>query len=70
MTLKSDAKFKEKLTRGFKYDMRNLVKFHPATQKSEIFTSIGSFCPKYIKFELKNTEELPFMTLNCDAKFE
>ena len=70
MTLKSDAKFKEKLTRGFKYDMRNLVKFHPTTEKSEIFTSIGSFCPKYIKFELKNTEELPFMTLNCDAKFE
>ena len=23
MTLKSDAKFKEKLTQGFKYDMRN-----------------------------------------------
>ena len=35
MTLKSDAKFKEKLICGFKYDMRNLVNFHPTTQKSE-----------------------------------
>ena len=47
MTLKSDAKFKEKLTRGFKYDIRNLVNFHPTTQKSE------SFCPKCMRFELK-----------------
>ena len=41
MTLESDGKFKEKLTYGFKYDMRNLVNFHPATQKSENFTSMG-----------------------------
>ena len=34
MTLKSDAKFEEKLTCGFKCDMRNLVSFHPTTQKS------------------------------------
>ena len=27
MTLKSDAKFKEKLACGFKYDMGNLVNF-------------------------------------------
>ena len=27
MTLKSDAKFKEKLTCGFKYDMKDLVSF-------------------------------------------
>ena len=53
MTLKSDAKFKEKLTCGFKYDMRNLVNFHPTTQKSENFTSMGYFCPKYMRFELK-----------------
>ena len=71
MTLKSDVKLKEKLTRGFKYGMRNLVNFHPITQKSENFFSLGSFCPKYTRFELhKNTEELPFMTLNNDAKFE
>ena len=47
MTLKSDAKFKEKLTWSFKYDMRNLVNFHQTTQKTK------SFCPKYIRFELK-----------------
>ena len=53
MTQQNDAKFKEKLTFGFKYDMRNLVDFQPATQKSEDFTSMSSFCPKYITFELK-----------------
>ena len=47
MTLKSDAKFKENLTCGFKYDMRNLVNFHPTTQKSENFISMGSFCRKF-----------------------
>ena len=70
MTLKSDAKFKEKLTCGFKYDLRNLVNFHSTTQKSELFISMGSFCPAYTKFELQNTVELSFMTLNSDAKFE
>ena len=44
---------KEKLTSGFKYDMRNLVNFHPTTRKSENFTSTGYFCPKYMRFELK-----------------
>ena len=49
MTLKSDdAKFKEKFACGFKY-----LNFHPASQKSENFTSMGSFCPKYMRFELK-----------------
>ena len=68
MALKNDSKFKEKLTFGFKYDMRNLVNFQPATQKSENLTSMSSFCPKYVKFELKNTEELSFMTLNSAKK--
>ena len=53
MTLKSDAKFKEKLTCGFKYDMRNLLNFHPSTQKSENFFLMGSFYPKYASFELQ-----------------
>ena len=53
MTLKSDAKFKESLTCGFNYDTRNLVTFHSTTQKSESFTSIGSFCSKYRRFDLK-----------------
>ena len=70
MTLKSDAKFKVKLNCGFKYDMKDLVNFHPTTQKSESFTSMGYFRTKYMRFELKNTEKLSFMTLNSDAKFE
>ena len=47
MALKSDEKFKEKLTCSFKHDIRNLVNFHTTTQKSENFTLMGSFCPKY-----------------------
>ena len=43
ITLKSDAKFKEKRTFDFKYDIRNLVNFHPTTQKSEDFTLLGFF---------------------------
>ena len=71
MTIKSDAKFKEKLTRAFKYDMRNFVNFHPITQKSKKFTLMGFFFgPKYMRFELKNTEELSCMKLNSDAKFK
>ena len=53
MALKNDAKFKEKLTCGFKYDMRNVEKFHPTTQMSENFTPMGYFCPKYMRFELQ-----------------
>ena len=52
----SDAKFKEKLTCGFTHDMGNFVNFHPTTQKSENFTSMGSFCAKYIRFELMTIE--------------
>ena len=60
MTLKSDAKFKEKLTCGFKHDMRNLVNFYPTIQKSENFTLMGSFCPKYMRFELKKYRGVMF----------
>ena len=35
MTLKSDAKFDEKLTLGSKNDMRNLVNFNVSRSKSE-----------------------------------
>ena len=32
---------------------------------------MGSFCSKHMKFELKkNAEDLSFMTLNSEAKFE
>ena len=66
MRLKSDAKFKEMY--DFKYDMKNFVNFHPTTQKSKDFTSMGYFCSKYMRFWLKNTEELSVMALNIDAK--
>ena len=35
---------------------------------SKIFPLMGSFWAKYILFELKNTEELSFMTLKSDTK--
>ena len=60
MTLKSDAKFKKKLSGGFKCDMRNLINFHPTIQKSKNFTLIGYFCPKYMKFELKKYRAFNF----------
>ena len=35
MTLKGDPKFRVKLTRGLKNDLRNLVNFHASSRKSE-----------------------------------
>ena len=43
--------------------MRNFVNFHPTTQKFQNLTSMCYFCPKYMRFGLKNTEELSFMAL-------
>ena len=63
MTLKNYAKFEEKMTFGSKNDMKNLVNVHPTTRKSKHFSPMGYFCPKYIRFKLKNTDELSFMTL-------
>ena len=60
MTLKSDAKFEEKLTLGSKNDTRYLVNFHLTTQKSKHFTSMGYFCPKYMRFELKKYKGVIF----------
>ena len=42
-TLKSDLKFKEKLTCSFKHDMRNLVNFHPTTKNFENLILAGFF---------------------------
>ena len=53
MTLKRDAKFKGKLTRGLKNDIRNLVNFDASSRKSDICILMGSFCPKHIKFWMK-----------------
>ena len=65
MTLRSIAKFKEKLLCGFKYDMRNLVNFHLTTLKLENFTKMGFFCPKYIRFGF-----VCVMTLKVHARFK
>ena len=59
MTLKSDAKFKEKLTCGLKNDRRNLANFHQSTGK----------CQNCQCMSLKFTEELCVMTMKNDAKF-
>ena len=34
--------------------MMNSVNFPPTTQKTENYTPMGYFCPKYIRFEQKN----------------
>ena len=60
MTLKNDAKFKKKLTCGFKYEMKNLVCFHRNPQKFEIFFSMGSFCAKYTRFEVQKYKGVIF----------
>ena len=53
MTQKSDAKFEEKLICCFKND-KNLVHFDPSTQKvSKNCTLTGSYCGKYLIFDLK-----------------
>ena len=47
MTLKSDAKFKEKLTLGLKKDMRNLANFNAST----------TFVESILCLSKKSTEE-------------
>ena len=58
MTLKRDAKFKSKLIRGLKNDIKNLVnlkvkvlKFVKALKGLTTCTIICSFRPKYIMFQ-------------------
>ena len=67
MTLNSYAKFKEKLTCGFKYDTRNLVIFTQPIESLNISFQWAVFVPRGSSY--KNTEEFSFTTLNSDAKF-
>ena len=46
MTLKSDAKFEEKLTCGLENDMRNMANFHQSTWKPKGWDFDGIFLPK------------------------
>ena len=52
MTLKSDAKFEEKLTSGLKKDMRIWQIFTKALESVKIGTLIRSLCPKQKMYEL------------------
>ena len=49
MTLKGDAKFKGRLTRGLKNDIKNLVNFHARSRISENFHSDGLLLSKAYK---------------------
>ena len=53
MTLKSDAKFEEKLTCSLKYDMKNLAKFHHSIQKCQNWDFDEVFCPNQKIYEFK-----------------
>ena len=53
MTMKSDAKFEEKLTCCLENDMRNLANFHQSTESVKIGTLMGSFWPKQKINDLK-----------------
>ena len=59
MTVKTDAKFEEKLTLGSKNDMRNLVNFNESSGKSENFyfdrLLLWKVC---VMFELKSIQGL------------
>ena len=46
MTVKSYAKFEEKLTGGLGNDMRNLTVFTRILESVKIGNLMGSFCPK------------------------
>ena len=71
MKLKSDAKFEEKLTLGFKNDMRNSVIILMRSVASlKIWTLICYFCRKYIMFAPKKGRELRVIALKNEAKFE
>ena len=53
MTLKVDAKFKEKLTCGLENDMSNMADFTRALESLKIGILTGSFNPKQKMYELK-----------------
>ena len=54
MALNIDDTFEEKLTFGFKNDMRNLANFHQSTFKCQkIGTFMGSFYPNKKMYEFK-----------------
>ena len=70
MTLKSDAKFEEKLTCLLKNDLRNLAIFYRSTRNSQNWDFDGILYPKQKIDELKVYRELCVISMKNDAKFE
>ena len=70
MTLKSDAKFEEKLTLGSKNDIRNLVNFNASRGKSENLHFVVLLLLEVYCLSQKNAQELCIITLKNYAKFE
>ena len=69
MTLKSDAKFEEKLTLGFKNHMRNLVNFN-VSSGWKFALRCASFVETILCLSQNSTEEICIIKLKNDAKFE
>ena len=72
MTLKGDAKRKEKLSRGLKNDLGNLFNFHVSSQKSENACFNGLLLSKGYKVLDEKEWKCVYclMTLTSDTKFE
>ena len=71
MTLKSDAKFEEKLTCALENDMRSLANFHQSTRKvSKLGLWWDAFIQSRKSMGLKFTGELHAMTMKKGAKSE
>ena len=54
MTLKSEAKFEEKLTSGFEIDMRNLADPHQSTRHCQNWNFDVIFLSFYFYFKVEN----------------
>ena len=71
MKLNRDTKFGEESTCRFKIGIRNLTNFDLSTRKSQRCSLLwGPFEQSIYCLSQGSTQELPFMTLKIDAKFE
>ena len=70
MTLKSNAKFEEKLNCCFENDMRIFANFHLSTRKCQNWNFEEILLPKVENVCFKFTVELCFMTMRNDTKIE
>ena len=61
MTLKGNAKFKEKFIRGLKNDLKNLVKFHASSRKIGNFPFDGLLLSKAYK-DLDKKEQKSYVS--------